>query len=140
MPSTCLVRVVAPHFVAGLVLADDRCAHAAPILRWCIGKSWSSLAAYFVGKHWSAERFEESIEMMNCLACGSEAMKARVELAYDVPLAARNGGIKIGGLKVTQLDLRAAWEKLEHRPIYCHECSTKHIYTVATKALEVVDE
>jgi hypothetical protein len=37
-----LLRVVAPHFVAGAVWekhSDEwRCTHAAPILRWMIGK------------------------------------------------------------------------------------------------------
>jgi len=34
---TNLVRVVAPHFVAGLVAVDGVVVEAAPILRWEIG-------------------------------------------------------------------------------------------------------
>lgn len=73
---------------------------------------------------------------IKCLECGSENMKARVELAYNVPLTARMGGIKIGGFKVTQLDLRDAWEKMQRRPIWCHECATPHVYIVATHELK----
>lgn len=71
-----------------------------------------------------------------CLECGSENMKARVELSYNVPLTARLGGIKVGGYKVSQLDLREAWEALPRRPIWCHECATPHVYVVATNTLE----
>lgn len=58
-----LVRVVAPHFVAGLVFARDHeepyvhvCTEAAPILRWCIGRNAPELRTYFVGKGWKASR------------------------------------------------------------------------------------
>lgn len=49
-----LVRVVAPHFVAGLVVVDGRCCEAAPILRWAIGKSTEELRRYFTHKGWLA--------------------------------------------------------------------------------------
>lgn len=51
-----LVRVVAPHFVAGFVMDGDRCVEAAPILRWAIGKTDKELRAYFAAKGWKAER------------------------------------------------------------------------------------
>lgn len=49
-----LVRVVAPHLVAGIVLVDGRCTEAAPILRWCIGKDRAWLRAWFEKRGWRA--------------------------------------------------------------------------------------
>jgi hypothetical protein len=49
-----LVRVVAPHFVAGLIVQDDRCTEAAPILAWAIGKGAGELRVYFARKGWRA--------------------------------------------------------------------------------------
>lgn len=49
-----LARVVAPHFVAGLLLDGDRCVEAAPILRWEVGKDRAWLRAYFRRKGWEA--------------------------------------------------------------------------------------
>jgi hypothetical protein len=49
-----LVRVVAPHFVAGLVMDRAVCVEAAPILAWAIGKSADDLSQYFRRKGWRA--------------------------------------------------------------------------------------
>lgn len=49
-----LIRVVAPHFVAGLMMTGDTCTEAAPILRWAIGKSRKDLYRYFATKGWHA--------------------------------------------------------------------------------------
>jgi hypothetical protein len=49
-----LVRVVAPHFVAGIIVRDGKCVTAAPILRWAIGKTRDELRAYFASKRWDA--------------------------------------------------------------------------------------
>lgn len=49
-----LVRVVAPHFTAGLVLENGRCTDAAPILRWAVGANREFLRAYFSRKGWRA--------------------------------------------------------------------------------------
>jgi len=49
-----LVRVVSPRFVAGLVIENDRCTEAAPILRWAIGKYAHELRAYFRARGWRA--------------------------------------------------------------------------------------
>lgn len=35
-----LVRVVAPHYVAGLITRDGIIVEAAPILKWSVGRSW----------------------------------------------------------------------------------------------------
>ena len=54
-----LIRVVAPHFVAGLVFESDargaRCTEAAPILRWCRGRTRASVEGYLRLKKWSWE-------------------------------------------------------------------------------------
>lgn len=49
-----LVRVVAPHFVAGLIIVDGWCTEAAPKLKWAIGKDRDGLRAYFARKGWKA--------------------------------------------------------------------------------------
>lgn len=54
-PDEILVRVVASNFVAGLVVTNDRCSDAAPILRkQCRGKSSDELRAYFALRGWKA--------------------------------------------------------------------------------------
>jgi len=50
-----LVRVEAPHFVAGLVLRDGRCVNAAPILGWAIGRPGWAILGYCRRKRWRAE-------------------------------------------------------------------------------------
>lgn len=47
-----LVRVVAPHFTAGLIFKEKRCIDAAPILKWAIGKTSQEIVAYFRHKGW----------------------------------------------------------------------------------------
>jgi hypothetical protein len=50
-----LVQVRAPHFTAGLVLTDDRCTQAAPILRRIVlGKTPDELRATFRRRGWTA--------------------------------------------------------------------------------------
>lgn len=49
-----LVRIVAPHFVAGLIMEQDVCVQAAPILAWAIGKGTVELRQYFRRKGWRA--------------------------------------------------------------------------------------
>lgn len=54
MQTDSLVRVVAPHFVAGIIMRDGRCIQAAPILKWCRGACRATLAAEFQRKGWVA--------------------------------------------------------------------------------------
>jgi hypothetical protein len=49
-----LVRVVAPHFCAGLIMVDGHCTEAAPILAWARGKDTTSLRKYFADRGWKA--------------------------------------------------------------------------------------
>lgn len=52
---TCIVRVEAPHFVAGIILNEAGiCIEAAPILRWAVGKRREELLPYFKRKKWAA--------------------------------------------------------------------------------------
>jgi hypothetical protein len=48
------VRVVAPHFVAGLLMRNEWCVAAAPILRWCIGRSRHALRKRFRALNYQA--------------------------------------------------------------------------------------
>lgn len=52
-----LIRITAPHFVAGLVLSSNgHVIEAAPILKWTVGKHYGELRAYFAEKRWVARR------------------------------------------------------------------------------------
>lgn len=50
-----LVRVVAPHFVAGFE-TDGIVRRAAPILKYLIGKTDDQARAYFRSKGWKASK------------------------------------------------------------------------------------
>lgn len=58
-PERTLVRVVAPHFVAGLEMEDDLCVTAAPILYWAKGKRRDWLRAEFVKRGYKASLVKE---------------------------------------------------------------------------------
>lgn len=47
-----LAQVTAPHFCAGIVMENDVCTDAAPILRWAVGKRHAELRQYFARKGW----------------------------------------------------------------------------------------
>jgi hypothetical protein len=49
-----LVRVEAPHFVAGLVLQDGVCTRAAPILRRFIGQEAAAIRVAIHDQGWRA--------------------------------------------------------------------------------------
>ena len=51
-----LYRIVAPHFVAGIIVRNDRVWRTAPILKWMWGKKFSELHSYFNRKRWTYER------------------------------------------------------------------------------------
>lgn len=59
-----LVSVDAPHFNAGLVIDEcGMCVHAAPILKWCIGKRTDFLRGYFKRKGWKATVVREGADV-----------------------------------------------------------------------------
>lgn len=81
---------------------------------------------------------------MKCKACDHSELHARIELQRNVPLAARGGGIKVGGVKVSQLDLKETWEtepledgstqeRVLRGPIFCSSCGAEHFLVVGAK-------
>lgn len=58
MPET-VARIVAPHFVAGIIMSGDRCIRAAPILGWAVGRDTTDLRAYFRAKGWESSILPE---------------------------------------------------------------------------------
>lgn len=52
--SETLVRIEAPHFVAGILIKDDKCVYAAPILAWTVGKTREFLSQQFRARGWRA--------------------------------------------------------------------------------------
>lgn len=55
-----LIHVTAPHFVAGLILENDICVHAAPILKWTVGWTRDELRNWFRFKGYSARVLKEN--------------------------------------------------------------------------------
>lgn len=53
-----LLRIEAPHFVAGLVVEEGRVKSAAPILRYMVGWTRSRVAFYCHSKGWRIELCE----------------------------------------------------------------------------------
>lgn len=49
-----LIAVDAPHFYAGIIIENDYCIKAAPILKWCVGKHKDYLYNYFCKKGWKS--------------------------------------------------------------------------------------
>lgn len=47
-----LWRIVAPHFVAGLLVEDGYVTEAAPILGWATGGQWSKVRSYLKRRGW----------------------------------------------------------------------------------------
>ena len=77
-----------------------------------------------------------------CLKCGQAELYAKVVITKMVPLADRNGTLKIGGQKLGQADLKFAWDNIggekgiEQKirgPIICGNCETEHFYVVGDK-------
>lgn len=50
-----LWRIVAPHYVAGLIVRDGRVVEAAPILGWSMGRKWSEVREYLSRKGFRGE-------------------------------------------------------------------------------------
>ena len=49
-----LIRIVAPYFVAGIVLEEGVVIEAAPIVRYMMGWSGMRVRSYAKRKHWTA--------------------------------------------------------------------------------------
>jgi hypothetical protein len=50
-----MIRIIAPHFIAGVVMTDGRVTRRAPILHYMIGWSAQHVIAYCERKHWRYE-------------------------------------------------------------------------------------
>lgn len=58
------MRVVALHFVAGLIIKNDRVVFSAPILRWTIGLGGDALRASFQRKGYTASVIRDVVTAM----------------------------------------------------------------------------
>lgn len=50
-----LYRIVAPHFVCGVIVEHDRITTAAPIVKYMINWTVQRLQTYAAGKGWTVE-------------------------------------------------------------------------------------
>ncbi|MBK9497337.1 MAG: hypothetical protein IPO08_23015 [Xanthomonadales bacterium] len=54
-----ILRVAAPHFVAGAIWRRDvagwRCVRAAPVIKWMVGQPADEVKSYLVRKGWVFE-------------------------------------------------------------------------------------
>lgn len=53
-----VARVVAPHFVAGIVIDQGEVVYAAPILKWMVGMRGREVATHCARKSWEVRRVE----------------------------------------------------------------------------------
>lgn len=53
-----LIRITSPYYVAGLIIENEKCIHAAPILKWAVGKDAQYLVGYFTKKNFKIENFD----------------------------------------------------------------------------------
>lgn len=77
---------------------------------------------------------------MNCVYCGAESLVGEVTIKRMMPLAKRNGTIKVGGQAITQIDLKNSWalnadgsSKAVRAPIYCEDCLGEMHYVEGDK-------
>lgn len=78
---------------------------------------------------------------MKCPSCGSEKLIASVTIHKTLELAKRGGSVKVGGVKISQVDLKQAWEKTGpggekpiRGPIMCNDCDEMLFYVVGAKS------
>lgn len=77
---------------------------------------------------------------MQCVCCNGEDLVGEVVVKRLMPMAQRNGTVKVGGQGITQIDLKNAWAlnsdgtpKAVMSPIYCQACGTEMHYVVGDK-------
>lgn len=77
---------------------------------------------------------------MKCPVCGGEKLLAKVVITKMVPMAMRGGSIKIGGQKISQADLKTAWDKTGpgaertiKGPFLCTDCDSELFYVAGAK-------
>jgi hypothetical protein len=71
---------------------------------------------------------------MRCESCDSEELFGVVNIRKALPMAKRGGSVKVGGQKISQVDMKDAWDsgtvqdpKIKG-PIFCGDCDTEHFY------------
>lgn len=96
---------------------------------------------------------------MKCLSCGNGDLYGLAVITKLAPMADRGGSIKIGGMKVGQMDAKDGWDskwtgwswieralevvipeppcdtegnRLIRGPIFCVDCEAEHYYVVKT--------
>lgn len=75
---------------------------------------------------------------MQCPSCGETKLMATTTVTVVCELAARGGGVKVGGVSVTQVDIKESWaidqdtreEKKVRGPIVCPACAEEMVYVV----------
>lgn len=82
---------------------------------------------------------------MECPGCKSKELVGKVVVEKLLPLASRNGTIKVGGQAVTQMDIKELWDgkpddpKSIKGPILCMDCGTEMVYVVGlAKPLKIM--
>jgi hypothetical protein len=77
-----------------------------------------------------------------CLECGAPGLVALITIRRTAPLTATGASVKVGGLKVGQLDLRDAFvarpdgtPRPVRGPIFCESCGAEHYLTVGKKTI-----
>jgi hypothetical protein len=71
---------------------------------------------------------------MPCLKCGSSDLVAHVSIPWKAQFVERHGTVRIGGARITQLDIKESWDKKGGTPrtlkgpIVCAACNAKHVY------------
>jgi hypothetical protein len=80
--------------------------------------------------------------LLNCISCNSENLVGEVTVKRLLPLAKRNGTVKVGGQAITQIDLKNAWsidsegnEKPIRGPVFCMDCAELMMYDASEGGL-----
>jgi len=74
---------------------------------------------------------------MKCVCCNSDDLFGKVTLSIGLEITKRGGSVKVGGSKISQLDMKDAWNKGNgcvpatiRGPILCADCGTEMFYVV----------
>ncbi len=77
---------------------------------------------------------------MKCPSCKGENLIGRVTIVKMLPMAQRGGSVKVGGSKISQVDLKNAWDKTGpgkdkdiRGPIWCSDCDQELFYVSGAK-------
>jgi hypothetical protein len=65
-----LYLVNAPHFYCAILMRNDRCIAAAPIVKWMVGKSRTDIVAYAQKKKWRVERIAKPSDSAGAASSG----------------------------------------------------------------------